>query len=84
LEAQPRLSIITLAQAVEPSLKAVLSELESPINDGIDVNQIYSKVKKTKGHGEIRKKVLRSLQIAINKSKPVPDPIPEPKTYRDK
>jgi hypothetical protein len=46
----------------------IIKEFESPINEGIDVVSIYNKIKQIDNKSEISLRLLKSLEIASNKS----------------
>jgi hypothetical protein len=46
----------------------IIKEFESPINDGIDLASIYYKIKQIDDKSEISLRLLKSLEIASNKS----------------
>lgn len=47
-------------------LRSVLSELESPLTDAIDLNNLIQKVEKVKASQQIKKQVIDALQVSNN------------------
>ena len=65
---QPREFIETLEKQDEVRAKAILSELESPVNDGIDINTIYVSAKSAKTTSKLKQKIIDALKVAGSKS----------------
>lgn len=68
LAKQPVEFLGALEKQDEEKVKAILSKLESPINDGIDVGEIHATVKSAKTTSKMKQRILQALQVAGNKS----------------
>jgi hypothetical protein len=66
-EKQTQLAFKVLESETDINLTLICEELSSPIHDGIEVNSIKSIIEKNISNGEIKNKVLQSLQIAIDR-----------------
>jgi len=64
LQRKPKLFIQHLAVIPNGKRRAILVELESPVERGFDIPVIMRKVKKVKGHDRIKDDVLDSLKQA--------------------
>lgn len=70
IQRQPELLIQELAENKdELDLQIILSELESPIHDGFDLEQILEKVSAVNEDEKIKEQVVYSLTVAIDKMK---------------
>ena len=65
---QPREFIEMLEKKDEARVKAILSALESPVNDGIDINSIYVSAKSAKTTSKMKQKIIDALKVAGSKS----------------
>lgn len=63
----PVTSIKILSEHSELSINHILSELESPVNDGIPLDEIRVSISKVEGYNIMKKKILNALEEAIKK-----------------
>lgn len=66
---EPKLSLKSLSDNRDVSLNFILKQLSEPVNDGIDLKGLHSKMSRVKGYGRLKEKIMHSLQEAINKNK---------------
>jgi len=64
LEKQPQIFIEVLEKQDEALTKIILSTLESPVNDGIDIKTIHALVKATKINSRIKPRIIQALRVA--------------------
>jgi hypothetical protein len=65
----PSLTLRILSMNISTiDLNTICNELENPIGDDININNIYNRVKELKCNTQIKNRVLNSLERAIQKS----------------
>lgn len=65
--ADPGLCLKSLTDHSTYSTSYILEQLSEPINDGIDLQKLYSSVSNVKGSERIKQRVLEALKQAIAK-----------------
>lgn len=64
---KPELALKTISLHRNVSLSYLKRQLENPINDKIDVNNVYKSVEGVRNYEAIKKELLSSIQLAIDK-----------------
>lgn len=67
LSEHPQLTIEVLAKNESISLELIKNVIENPINDRIDLNDIYEKIENLEDYEKTRESLLQSIKIAIEK-----------------
>jgi len=67
IQSQPTLFLNNLSFINEDKLNYILQEIQSPVNDGIEVGLIKKEIQKTESNSSIKPSVLDALDIALSK-----------------